>query len=118
MLAAASSTAAAPVRVGEREVDVRTRSRTKPRAVVLLDVTVNVCGWPISFASFGAIVIRAVAHLLRVAATAGRRVHGRAGRAGDGQPPTGMSDVAETTVVPDTADVIVTVQLAVAAPPV
>src|SRR5206468_1234306 len=33
-------------------------------------------------------------------------------------PFTGMSDVAETTVVPTTAEVIVTVQLAVAAPPV
>src|SRR3954451_11855421 len=33
-------------------------------------------------------------------------------------PPTGMSDVAETTLVPITFDVIVTVQLAVAAPPV
>ena len=31
---------------------------------------------------------------------------------------TGMSDVAETTVVPTAADVIVTVQVAVAAPPV
>src|SRR5262249_53122376 len=33
-------------------------------------------------------------------------------------PPTGMFDVAEMTVVPVAADVIVTVQLAVAAPPV
>ena len=33
-------------------------------------------------------------------------------------PLTGMSDVADTTVVPGRADVIVTVQLAVAAPPV
>ena len=33
-------------------------------------------------------------------------------------PLTGMSEVAETTVVPVTADVIVTVQVAVAAPPV
>src|SRR6478735_8942762 len=33
-------------------------------------------------------------------------------------PLTGMSDVAETTVVPGTPDVIVTVQLAVAPPPV
>src|SRR5262245_52971410 len=33
-------------------------------------------------------------------------------------PLTGMSDVAETTVVPTAAEVIVTVQLAVAAPPV
>src|SRR5262249_61829968 len=33
-------------------------------------------------------------------------------------PLTGMSDVAETTVVPVAADVIVTVQLAVAPPPV
>ena len=33
-------------------------------------------------------------------------------------PLTGMSDVAETTVVPSTAEVIVTVQVAVAAPPV
>ena len=33
-------------------------------------------------------------------------------------PPTGMFDVAETTVVPAVADVIVTVQVAVAAPPV
>src|SRR6188472_3739183 len=33
-------------------------------------------------------------------------------------PLTGMFDVAETTVVPVAADVIVTVQLAVAAPPV
>src|SRR5262245_23055106 len=33
-------------------------------------------------------------------------------------PFTGMADVAETTVVPAVADVIVTVQLAVAAPPV
>src|SRR5690349_15434534 len=33
-------------------------------------------------------------------------------------PATGMSDVAETTVVPAAAEVIVTVQVAVAAPPV
>ena len=33
-------------------------------------------------------------------------------------PSTGMSAVADTTVVPVAADVIVTVQLAVAAPPV
>ena len=33
-------------------------------------------------------------------------------------PLTGMSDVAETTVVPTTADVMVTVHVAVAAPPV
>src|SRR3954469_8556401 len=33
-------------------------------------------------------------------------------------PLTGMSDVAETTVVPVAADVMVTVQVAVAAPPV
>src|SRR3954454_24678267 len=33
-------------------------------------------------------------------------------------PFTGMSDVAETTVVPTAAEVMVTVQLAVAAPPV
>jgi hypothetical protein len=33
-------------------------------------------------------------------------------------PPRGMSDVAETTVTPGVAEVIVTVQLAVAAPPV
>jgi hypothetical protein len=33
-------------------------------------------------------------------------------------PFTGIADVAETTVVPMTAEVIVTVQLAVAAPPV
>ena len=33
-------------------------------------------------------------------------------------PLTGMSDVAETTVVPTTAEVMVTVQVAVAAPPV
>jgi len=33
-------------------------------------------------------------------------------------PPTGMSEVACTTVVPGVAEVIVTVQLAVAAPPV
>jgi hypothetical protein len=33
-------------------------------------------------------------------------------------PLTGMSDVADTTVVPTAFDVIVTVQLAVAAPPV
>jgi hypothetical protein len=33
-------------------------------------------------------------------------------------PPTGMSEVAETTVTPGTADEIVTVQLADAAPPV
>ena len=34
------------------------------------------------------------------------------------RPLTGMFDVAETTVVPATAEVIVTVQVAVAAPPV
>ena len=33
-------------------------------------------------------------------------------------PSTGMSEVAETTVVPTTAEVMVTVQVAVAAPPV
>jgi hypothetical protein len=103
----------------EKVICVPSGAGTKPPPGFTFTCAVNVCVAPTRFVPFGVIWMFASTHVLlalpdppdavfcavpvvRVTTT----------------PLTGMSDVAETTVVPGVEEVIVTVQLAVAAPPV
>ena len=93
---------------------------TKPAPTSMLTCPVRVWFVPTGLFAVGGVIwmfASELPDLARVPA-AGRGVHRCPGRPVIVCPFTGMFDVACTTVVPTTAEVIVTVQLAVTPPPV
>jgi len=112
VLAAAFSTAFAPFAFVSVKSTCSPAAGPKPAPVSLSNVTVNVCGWPISFVADGAIEILAATHAF--VAFGPSPTFASPVVLVSKTPPTETVVVACKVVVPAVADVIVTSQVPVA----